>query len=154
TDRTLTLSTYDRVVPYIQNWNLEIQHQIANNTTIELRYLGTKGTKLWGTINLNQIDALHHNKDLFDAFNQARLAGGSESALFAMMLQGINLGGPGASVVNGTTWTGNMAVRANTTLRTQLAKGSVGAFINPLNTLNAGVPGAPAGTNGNVLRRA
>jgi hypothetical protein len=150
-DRGLTISTYDRVVPYIQNWNLEIQRQIANNTTIEVRYLGTKGTKLWGTLNLNQVDALHHNKELFDAFNLARL-GGPESELFAKMLQGVNLGGTGSAVVNGTTWTGNMAVRANTTLRTQLANGSVGAFLTSLNLLNTGVTGGAG--NGQVLRRA
>src|SRR6185295_1802208 len=83
TDRTLTISTYNRVVPYIQNWNLEIQREVAPNTTIEVRYLGTKGTKLWGTINLNQIDALHRNKELFDAFNAVRAGG--ESALLNQM---------------------------------------------------------------------
>jgi hypothetical protein len=150
-DRSLTISTYNRVVPYIQNWNLEIQRQIANNTTVEIRYLGTKGTKLWGTVNLNQIDALHHNKDLFDAFNLAR-SGGAESSLFFQMLQGINLGGTGATAVNGATWTGNMAVRASTALNTALANGSVGAFINTLNTLNTGVTGGAG--NGQVLRRA
>jgi hypothetical protein len=149
TDRTLTMSTYNRVSPYIQNWNLEIQRQIAENTTIEVRYLGTKGTKLWGTINLNQIDALHHNKDLFDAFNTVRAGG--ESPLLNAMLQGINLGGTGAQVVNGTTWTGAMAVRANPTLRAQLANGSVGAFLNTLNTL---ATGTGVSTNGAVLRRA
>ena len=48
TDRSLTISTYNRTSPYIQNWNLEIQREIAHNTTVEVRYLGTKGTKLWG----------------------------------------------------------------------------------------------------------
>src|SRR6266705_286624 len=66
TDRSQTISTYNRVAAYSQNWNLEIQRQLAGNTTVEVRYIGTKGTKLWGTINLNEIDALHHNKDLFD----------------------------------------------------------------------------------------
>ena len=149
TDRTLTISTYNRVAPYIQNWNLEIQRQIAENTTVEVRYVGTKGTKLWGTLNLNQIDALHHNKELFDAFNTVRAGG--ESALLNQMLMGINLGGTGAQVVNGTTWTGAMAVRANTTLRTQLANGSVGAFANTLNTVTTGTGSS---VNGAVLRRA
>ena len=72
TDRSLTISTYNRTSPYIQNWNLEIQREIAHNTTVEVRYLGTKGTKLWGNINLNQVDALHHNRDLYDAFIAVR----------------------------------------------------------------------------------
>ncbi len=148
TDRGLTINTYNRVSPYTQNWNLEIQREIARNTTVEVRYIGTKATKLWGTENLNQIDALHRNKELLDAFNAARAGG--ESALLNQMLLGINLGGTGATTVNGTTWTGAMAVRANTTTRTQLANGSVGAFLNTLNTLNTGVTGTG---NGLVLRR-
>jgi len=148
TDRSLTISTYERVSPYTQNWNLEIQREVARNTTVELRYIGTKGTRLWGTINLNQVDALHRNKELFDAFVAVRAGG--ESALLNQMLMGINLGGTGAAVVNGTTWTGAMAVRANTTTRTQLANGSVGAFANTLNTLTTGTGSSSAGA---VLRR-
>jgi Carboxypeptidase regulatory-like domain len=153
TDRTLTISTYNRTAAYIQNWNLEIQRELARNTTFEIRYIGTKGSKLWGTVNLNQIDALHRNKDLFDAFNTVRAGG--ESALLNQMLQGLNIGGtnaqtPNAGVVNGTTWTGAMAVRTNTTTRGQLANGSVGAFLNTLNTLATGTGTA---VNGAVLRR-
>jgi hypothetical protein len=148
TDRTITIGTYDRVSPYTQNWNLEIQREVARNTTVELRYIGTKGTKLWGTINLNQVDALHRNKELFDAFVAAR--NGQESALLNQMLMGINLGGTGAQTVNGTTWTGAMAIRANTTTRTQLANGSAGAFVNTLNTLSTGTGSTSAGA---VLRR-
>ena len=117
TDRTLTITTYNRISPYVQNWNLEIQREIAKKTTIELRYIGTKGSKLWGTINLNQVDALHKNKDLFDAFVAAR--NGGESPLLNQLLMGLNFGAaantPGLAnggVVNGTTWTGAMAVRA------------------------------------------
>ncbi|PYS53959.1 MAG: hypothetical protein DMG13_10575, partial [Acidobacteria bacterium] len=46
TDRTQTISTYNRVAAYIQNWNLEIQREIVRNTTVEVRYIGTKGSKL------------------------------------------------------------------------------------------------------------
>jgi hypothetical protein len=157
TDRTLGISTYNRVAAYTQNWNLEIQRQIARNTTIEVRYIGTKGTKLWGTVNLNQIDALHHNKDLFDAFNAAR--NGGESALLDQLLMGLNFGAaantPGLAnggVVNGTTWTGAMAVRANPTTRAQLANGNVGAFVNSLNT-NL-LTGTGSTNFGAILRRA
>jgi len=155
TDRTLTISTYNRVSPYTQNWNLEVQREIAKSTTVEVRYIGTKGSKLWGTINLNQIDALHYNRDLYDAFNAVRAGG--DSPLLTQMLMGINLGGSGAQTVNGTSWTGANAVRTNTTLRTQLANGSVGAFLNTLNTLtipSAGNPASPGNSvNGAVLRK-
>ena len=95
------------------------------------------------------MDALHHNKDLYDAFNAVRAGG--ESALLNQMLSGINLGGTGAQIVNGTTWTGAMAVRANTTLRPLIANGSAGAFVNQLNTL---ATGTGVSTSGAILRRA
>jgi len=148
TDRSQTISTYNRVAAYTQNWNLEIQRQLAGNTTVEVRYIGTKGTKLWGTINLNEIDALHHNKDLFDAFNTVRAGG--ESPLLTQMLMGINLGGAGAQIVNGTTWTGAMAVRTNTTTRAQIANGNVGAFLDFLNT---NTTGTGSSNRGAILRK-
>ena len=146
TDRTLGINTYNYVNPYTENWNVEIQREIAKNTTVEVRYIGSAGKKLIQPVggaleNLNAIDALHHNKPLFDAFNAVRA--GQESQLLTQMLMGLNLGGTGAQTVNGTTWTGAMAVRANTTLRTQIANGSVGAFMNSLNTLQIPTAGNP-----------
>jgi hypothetical protein len=148
TDRSQTISTYNRVAPYTQNWNIEIQREMARNTTVEIRYVGTKGSKLWGTTNLNQIDALHRNKELFDAFNTVRAGG--ESALLNQMLLGTNLGGAGAQAVNGTTWTGAMAVRTNTTTRAQLANGNVGAFAD---FLNINSTGTGSSNRGAILRR-
>ena len=39
TERTQSLSTFEdhMSTPYIQNWNLELQHQVANNFTVEAR---------------------------------------------------------------------------------------------------------------------
>ena len=149
TDRSLTISTYNRTSPYIQNWNLEIQREIAHNTTVEVRYLGTKGTKLWGNINLNQVDALHHNRDLYDAFNAVRAGG--ESALLNQMLSWHQSGWYGCADRERHPWTGAMAVRANTTLRPLIANGSAGAFVNQLNTL---ATGTGVSTSGAILRRA
>jgi hypothetical protein len=146
TDRTLAMSVYDRVSPYIQNWNFEIQREVARNTTIEARYIGSKGSKLWGTVNVNQIDALHRNPDLFAAFNAARTAG--ESPLLNSIFNGLNFGN---GVVNNTTLTGASAVRQNTTTRAQIANGNVGGFISTLNTTNTG---SGSSATGAVLRRA
>src|ERR1051325_7312668 len=48
TDRTQNIESWDnsRVNPYIQNWNLEIQHEVAKDWIVEARYIGNKGTKL------------------------------------------------------------------------------------------------------------
>jgi hypothetical protein len=40
--------------PYVSNWNLDIQHAITNNLSIDIGYVGNHGTKLLGKLNLNQ----------------------------------------------------------------------------------------------------
>lgn len=142
TERTLGISTYDRVDPYTQNWNFEIQREIARNTTVEVRYIGSKGTKRWDNIDLNQIDGLGRNRALFDAYLAVR--NGGESALLNQMFNGLNFGG---RVVNGTTWTAAQALRTQTTTRAALANGNAGTFINLFNTTLIG------GDTGGILRR-
>jgi len=129
TDRTQTLESFDnnRVDPYIQNWNFGIQHQLPGNFTVEARYLGSKGTKLWGGIPLNDVNIFENG--ILDAFNVTR-AGGN-APLFDQMLRGLNFG---LGAVNGTTVTGSASLRQNTTTRAFLANGNVGGFANFLNT--------------------
>src|SRR5207248_4230764 len=90
TDRTQNIESWDnnRVNPYIQNWNLEIQHEVAKEWIIEARYIGNKGTKLWGGIPLNDVNIFENG--ILDAFNLTR-AGGN-APLFDQMLNGLNLG--------------------------------------------------------------
>jgi hypothetical protein len=139
TDRSLNLLLYDRVSPYTQNFNIEIQRSIAGNTTVEVRYIGTKGTKLWGDDVLNY-DEIFTN-GILQAFNDTRA--GKDAPLFDQMLKGINLGngvvGPGLS--------GSAALRANTTTRTLIANGNVGQIADFLNRNNTGT-----GQNGGLLR--
>src|SRR6202035_847666 len=40
--------------PYVSNWNLDIQHAITNNLSIDIGYVGNHGTKLLGKLNVNQ----------------------------------------------------------------------------------------------------
>src|SRR5271168_1153550 len=45
--RALTTSFIDNtVMPKILTWSLGVQHQLAKNTTVEVRYLGTRGLEL------------------------------------------------------------------------------------------------------------
>jgi hypothetical protein len=151
TQRTLGITTYKHVSPYTQNWNLEIQREVARNTTVEVRYVGTKGTKLWSAVDINQVNYLKTDGSsaLFEAFNVARAGG--ESALLNQLLNGVALAG-GCGVVNGTTCTGARTLRSNTTTRQQLANGSFGAFLNSLNT-TLQYTGGPTDA-GSILRRA
>jgi len=41
-DYTINMYDPDRVVPYIQNFNLSIQRQIAPSTILEVTYAGSK----------------------------------------------------------------------------------------------------------------
>ncbi len=125
----------DRVNPYIQNFSLEIQRELAKNLTIEARYIGSKGTRLYGGISIN--DANVFENGILNAFNITR--GGGDAPLFNQILNGITLNsgtnaGLGQGVVNGTTLTGSAALRANTIFKTFLANGNVGQFASALNT--------------------
>ncbi len=40
--------------PYVSNWNLDVQHAITNNLSIDIGYVGNHGTKLLGEVNMNQ----------------------------------------------------------------------------------------------------
>jgi hypothetical protein len=55
--------------PYIQQWNLSIQHEIFRDTALEVRYVGNRGVKLVRAIDRNQ---LMLNADIIDDFSRAR----------------------------------------------------------------------------------
>jgi hypothetical protein len=124
---TLRASDVNRVTQYVQNWNLEIQRSLASNLTLEVRYIGSKGTKLLGGIPLNDVNIFENG--ILAAFNELR-AGGTP-ALFEQMLRGLNLG---SGVINGTTVTAAASLRTNTLSRGFIADGDVGQFANFLNT--------------------
>lgn len=43
--------------PYTQNWNLNVQQKLAENASFEVRYVGSKGTKLVRLTDLNEPNA-------------------------------------------------------------------------------------------------
>ncbi|PYS09886.1 MAG: hypothetical protein DMG15_22515 [Acidobacteria bacterium] len=135
--RTNALLGFDdhRVNPYIQNFNVEIQRELARNLTLEARYIGSKGTHLYGGMSINDVNIFENG--ILRAFNITRAGG--DSLLFDQMLNGITLNpgtnaGLGQGVVDGRTLTGSAALRANTIFKTFLANGNVGQFASALNT--------------------
>ena len=153
--RTNALAGYDddRVNPYMQNWNLEIQREIARNFTFEVRYVGSKGTHLLGGISINDVNI--YENGILEAFNITRAGG--DAPLFNQILNGITLNAAtnpnpalGQGTVNGTTLTGSAALRANTTFRSFLANGNVGQFASALNssTIVTGKAGGLLAKNG------
>jgi hypothetical protein len=144
TDRSQSWSGYDStyVTPYIQSFNVSLQRELTKNFTLEARYVGSKGTKLYDGVPLNDVNIFENG--ILDAFNTTRAGGNAPQ--FDQILRNVNIGG-GATTVNGTTQTGSVALRQNWTTRTMLANGNVGALADFLNR-------TPTGTNvnGGLLR--
>ena len=40
----------------MQAWNIGVQREIMKNTVIEVRYLGNRGSNVWHTFNLNEVN--------------------------------------------------------------------------------------------------
>jgi hypothetical protein len=68
TDRLQTLRLYDTglVTPYVQNWNLSVQRDLPGNASLEVRYVGSKGTKLVRQIDINEANIFESG--VLDAF--------------------------------------------------------------------------------------
>ena len=128
--RTLIMNMYDpnRRVPYIQNFNLSIQREVVNGIVVDVSYVGSKGTKLYGRLPLNAVNI--YDTRFLEAFNVTR-AGGNHP-LFDQMLMGLNI--PGVGVVNGNTITGSSALRRYSATRTFVANGAAGSLANFLTT--------------------
>jgi len=151
--RSNSLSGFDdhRVNPYIQNFNLEIQRELAKNLTLEARYIGSKGTHLYGGVSINDVNI--YENGILNAFNITRAGGNAE--LFDRILNGITLNtgtnaALGQGVVNGTSLTGSAALRGNSVFKPLLANGNVGQFASQLNssTMVTGKAGGLLARNG------
>jgi hypothetical protein len=46
----------DLKTPYVQQWNIGVQRELAKNTVVEARYLGNKASHLWRTFNINEVN--------------------------------------------------------------------------------------------------
>jgi len=43
-------------MPYVQSWNIGIQREIGAKTVVEARYLGNRGSNVWRTYSLNEVN--------------------------------------------------------------------------------------------------
>jgi hypothetical protein len=135
--------------------------------TVDIRYIGTRGVKLFDTIPINTRNFTTNG--LKEAFDAARYGG--ESELLDRMFNGINIAGTGCSgpntpcgavgtVLNGVRQTGAMHLRAFPTTQGALASGNYAALAGTLFTLNynrtnsgnTNLPVIPTGVQGAVLR--
>ena len=43
-------------MPYVQSWNVGVQREIGSKTVVEARYLGNRGSHVWRTYSLNEVN--------------------------------------------------------------------------------------------------
>jgi hypothetical protein len=143
TNRSFGVTGYadERVLPYIQSFNLSLQRELARNLTLDVGYVGNKATKLYSSTQLNESNIFENG--ILEAFNITRTGGDAE--LFNRIFNGLNVGG---GVVNGTSLTGSEALRRFQTTNQWIANGEVGRLANYLNTTSAFT-----GEVGGLLRR-
>jgi hypothetical protein len=122
----------------VQNFNVELQRELLNDLTLELRYIGTKGTKLSGNININSPIVVENG--LTEAVLITR--NGGDAPLFDQMLNGLDFAGIGTVGMNGLT--GSSALRRFSGTRGDIANGDVVGVAQYLNT-NSSLTGEVGG---------
>ena len=94
------------VWPYMQQWHLDVQHELPGHTVATVSYVGSKGTKLGRQRDLNQLLPLSASQNPY-APGQAISSNDCDSLT--------NIGDPTVTgVVNGQTLTGQAAINLQT----------------------------------------
>src|SRR5438128_1174874 len=83
-----TLRAFDNNLrtPYIQNWNLTIQRELPHDFTLDVRYVGSKGTKLLRSVDTNEVNIFENG--LLDAFVTTQHGG--NATLLNQLFNGFN----------------------------------------------------------------
>ncbi len=94
------------VWPYMQQWHLDVQHELRDHTVVTVSYVGSKGTKLGRQRDLNQLTPLSASANPYQP-------GQAISAADCSSLS--NIGDPNVTgMVNGQTITGQAAINLQT----------------------------------------
>ena len=144
-DRTQTVRTFADNLrnPYIQNFNVSLQRQLTKSGVLEVRYVGSKGTRLVRGTSINE-QVIFEN-GILDAFRITQQGG--NSPLLDRIFNGITV--PGVGRVDGMNITGSDAVRGYTTTQAYLAAQNVATFADYLSSTNQFTA-----VRGGLLRRA
>ena len=130
TDRNQAIGVFDSNLRtgYVQNWNLSVQRELPGKMSLDVRYLGSKGTKLVRQIDINEVNIFESG--VLEAFLVTQ-AGGN-SPLLDQMFNGLNLGlGRSATVRTGHRL--SVLSEINTNTRDFFANNNVGGFAKYLN---------------------
>ena len=143
----------DLRTPYVQNWSIGIQREIARNTVIEARYVGNKASHIWRTYNINEVNTLENGfaREFANAQTNYNINQQAGEASFA------NLGRPGQVALpifetafgpnGGQAALSTAAGFGNGAFITQITQGQAGALATSL----AGSPTYLCRLTGGVL---
>jgi hypothetical protein len=146
TQRSQTLRVVDEnfTTPYIQTFTFGVTRSLASNMTLDVKYVGTKGTKLQEDFNINAAD--FRGNGLLAALIATRA--GEDAELFDRMLGGLDIG----SGVVGVNVSGSEALRQHPSTRTDIANGDFVGVAEWLNTTNSGTVQEGDLVRGGLLR--
>ncbi len=141
---TQTLFSFDNNlrIGYTQNFNFSIQRQLTGNTSITVSYVGSKGSKLVRSVDVNEVNTIENG--LLNAFNIVRAGGTSpliEQIFNPSKYPAVAAAGSGSNYVrtNGSTFlfvaNNNPGGLANYISTTNALSGTVGGLLS-----NAGLP--------------
>jgi hypothetical protein len=116
----------DRVVPYVQNFNIELQRELVQTLRSRLDISGARARSFLPAFRSTPSTSFENG--LLDAFNVTRAGGNAQ--LFDRMLNGLDLG---LGRVNGSSVTGSASLRQNTIFRSFIANGDIGQFADAMN---------------------
>ncbi|MBI3680931.1 MAG: carboxypeptidase regulatory-like domain-containing protein [Acidobacteria bacterium] len=145
TDRTQNVNTYDDHLrtPYIQNFNVSLERAIGKSYVLDVRYVGSKGTRLVRQANINEANIFENG--ILEAYLITQ-AGGN-APLLDRIFRGLNI--PGLGVVDGLRLTGSEVIRQNPSTLGALVNNNPGSLASYLSNTNQFT-----NENGGLLRRA
>jgi hypothetical protein len=100
------------VWPYMQQWHLDLQHQIAGSTVVTMSYVGSVGTHLTQVSELNQLQPVPlalNPYNINQAFNST-----ADCAQFQVQNPPLSPTGVATATINGHTATGSWANNLST----------------------------------------
>ncbi|RPI21971.1 MAG: TonB-dependent receptor [Acidobacteria bacterium] len=110
-------------VPYVQQWNIGIQHELFRDTYIEARYVGNRGIKLTRAIDVNQV---RFPAEFVEDFRRAQrnLAANNDPLTGEELTFFPQLGGAAEFFMG------------NNTVRNWIRNGEIGSYVGNLLALN------------------
>jgi carboxypeptidase family protein len=131
------------VTPYVQQWNVSLQRELPKKMSLEVRYVGNKGTKLYRGFDYNQVDI--RSNGFLDDFLRARSNGFLSLDRTGTFNPAFNAAIPGSQRLTVFPNLDFGGVLTNSTVRTLIQEGQAGqlAAIYFLNDLAGTVPLVP-----------